>query len=77
MRLLHGITDSMDMNLGMIVGDRETWCASVHGVAKSLHNLVTEPNSKSPSLKETDLVETELGVQSGACECLLDRHLLI
>ena len=36
--MVDGITDSVDMNFGELremVRDRESWCATVHGVAKS------------------------------------------
>ena len=37
-RLLDGITDSMDMSLSKLwetVKNRKTWCAAVHGVSKN------------------------------------------
>ena len=42
MRWLDSITDAMNMNLGKLwemVRDREVWCATVHGVTKSLTRL--------------------------------------
>jgi len=42
MRLLDGITDAKDMNLGKLwemVRNREAWYATVHGVTKSWTQL--------------------------------------
>ena len=44
MRLLYGITDSMDMSLSKpleVVKDREAWCTADHGSQRVGHDLTT------------------------------------
>jgi len=55
MRCMDGIIDAMDMNLGELqemVRDSKTWCAEVHGIAKSQTQL--RDRTTTTTIPETD-----------------------